>query len=205
MGKKVITPEFICSYPHLFKANKVKEDDEPKYSCACVFLKGTDITPLKEAVLAAAEEEWGNKVPEMIQNGKLVLPFRKDGEEKGYPEGSIFINARSKDRPGIVSVIPDPATGKPMPITDESQVYAGMVARASLVAFTWEYMGRKGVSFALNNIQKLRDGERLDGRVKAEDEFDADENAVADISDLTGENEEKPAKSAAPDLASLLA
>ena len=36
----------------------------------------------------------------------------------------------------------------------------------------------------IRNIQKIEDGDRLDGRKKAEDEFEADETAVADLADL---------------------
>ncbi|KKM96418.1 hypothetical protein LCGC14_1178330, partial [marine sediment metagenome] len=39
------------------------------------------------------------------------------------------------------------------------------------------------------NVQFIRDGDRLDGRTFGVDDFDADENAVADLSDLTGEGD----------------
>ena len=45
--------------------------------------------------------------------------------------------------------------------------------RASLRPFTYDTNGSKGVSFALQNLQKLRDGERIDGRLRPEDEFEA--------------------------------
>jgi hypothetical protein len=43
------------------------------------------------------------------------------------------------------------------------------------------------VSFALNNVQFIADGKRLDSRVSADDEFDAVlSEAPADLSSLIG-------------------
>ena len=46
--------------------------------------------------------------------------------------------------------------------------------RASFTAFAYDNNGNVGVSFGLNNVQKLREGTRLDNRVAATDEFTAD-------------------------------
>ncbi|HKJ88554.1 MAG TPA: ssDNA-binding protein, partial [Gammaproteobacteria bacterium] len=54
--------------------------------------------------------------------------------------------------------------------------------RASVRPFAYDTQGNRGVSFALNNIQLLRDGERLDSRVAPEEDFDAVE--PVDLSDL---------------------
>lgn len=187
-GLRVITPEAILSYPHLWQPKAAAEDQEPRYSCCLVFPAGSDLRALKAAVIEAAKVKWGDKATKMIRDGKLRMPFRDDAEERGYPEGSVFVNARSKTAPGIVSIYPDPETGKPTPITDPEQVYPGCYVRASVTAFAYDRSGNRGVAFALNNLQKIRDGERLDSRKRAEDEFEADANAVADLSDLTGES-----------------
>ena len=50
--------------------------------------------------------------------------------------------------------------------------------------FTYDTNGSKGVSFGLQNLQKLRDGERIDGRMRPEDEFEAIESGAADLDDL---------------------
>lgn len=187
--KKVITPEAMISYPHIFSPQApMSQGDEPKYGAAFVFEEGTDLTELKRAVVAAAKERWGEKAIDMMRKGQLRNPLRTDVEGKGYPEGSVFINAKSKRQPGVVSTIPDPNNdGKPMRVTDPAEIYPGAIVKASLVAFAYDYQGNKGVSFGLNNIQKIRDGDRLDGKVAAVDEFDADQDAVADLSDLTDE------------------
>lgn len=187
MSRRVITPEAILSYPHLFEPNAMDDGAEPKYSACFVFPADADLKELKAAALEAAQEKWGSKAAKMIRDGKLRMPFRTDGEEKGYPEGSTFINCRSNRRPGIVSTVPDPKNGgKPSVITDDEEVYAGCIVRASVTAFAYDVNGNRGVSFALGNVQKIRDGERLDGRVSAEDEFKADDT-IASLDDLTDE------------------
>ncbi len=178
--KYVITPEAMLSYPHLFEPEAMNEGEEPAYSACLVFEKDADLKALRKAIAAAATEKWGNKAESMFRSGALRSPLRKDGEAKGYPEGSIFLNARTKRKPGIVGPYKG-ADGKPMPITDPDEVYAGCYVRASLRAFAYDNKGNKGVSFALNNLQKLRDGKRIDGRRRAEDEFDAVQDAPDDV------------------------
>jgi hypothetical protein len=77
-----------------------------------------------------------------------------------------MITAKSKSRPGIVDA-------DVQPITDQMDFYPGCTCRASVVPFAFDKKGSKGVTFLLNNIQKLKDGTRLDGKMKAEDEFDS--------------------------------
>jgi hypothetical protein len=167
------TPEAILSYPFLF-VPRPNDDGKLKYSTSLVFVEGTDLSELKKAVLAAAEEKFGSKAEELIRLKKIHTPFRTDWEAKGYPAGSTFINVTTEKRPGVVSIYKGP-DGKPAPITDADQIYPGCIAIASVVAKYFEAKGKKGITFYLNNLQKRRDGERLDGRMKAEDEFEAEE------------------------------
>lgn len=167
------TPEAILSYPYLFTP-RANDDGKLKYSCSLVFEAGTDLTALKQAVLDAAEEKFGNKAADLIKTRKIHVPFRDDWAAKGYPEGSTFINVTTEKQPGIVSIYKGP-DGKPSPITDAELVYPGCKVIASVVAKYFEAKGKKGITFYLNNLQKRADGPRLDGRMKAEDEFEAEE------------------------------
>jgi hypothetical protein len=178
---KVITPEVRVSYPALHEPRVGPNGGEPKYGAALVFPHGADLSALKKSAGDALQERWGAKAMEMVQKGQLKWPFR-DGSQK-YGPGTTFINVTSKQPPGIVDRFAGP-DGKPRPITDPSEVYAGCYARASVRPFTYDVNGSKGVSFGLNNLQKLREGERLDGRMNAADEFDATESGPADIDDL---------------------
>ena len=177
----MITPEARLSYPALFEPRETPSG-ESKFSCVLIFDKTADLSELRKEALAVLEARWGNKAAAMVKAGQLRLPFR-DGAEKdaiGYGPGTVFMNISSKARPGVVDRFPD-ATGRPRPITDPAEIYPGCYVRVSVRAFAYDQSGNRGASFALNNLQKLRDGTRLDGRLRAEDEFEALEEAPADF------------------------
>ncbi|GAY71780.1 ssDNA-binding protein, partial [Streptococcus canis] len=49
----------------------------------------------------------------------------------------------------------------------------------ALVSLAWRCLyvtGNKGIACGLNNLQKLRDGEPLGGRTRAEDDFATDDD-----------------------------
>ena len=75
------------------------------------------------------------------------------------------MSVSSKAQPGIVD-------RDKMPVLDASEVYSGCFVRVALGAFAYNNSGNKGISFGLNHVQKLRDGEPLGGITRAEDEFD---------------------------------
>lgn len=195
---KVITPKAMLSYPHLDVAQAAQEGQKAKFSCALVFAPGSDLKALNAAVIAAATTKFGATITlpggvtmpvvEALQKGILKSPFRRDVEVKGYATGSIFTNVRSEQRPGAVYSHPGPDGVHPaeIPIAKiKEDLYAGCFVRASLTAFGYDTSGNKGVGLALNNIQKLADGERIDGRIKAENEFDADlSQAPADLASI---------------------
>lgn len=166
MAKKeisfIITPEFRVSYPNVFRARAVKQGDTPYFSVAMLFPKSTDLSELKKLCKKAVHDRWGADVPQ-----GLVSPF-KDGDQKGDPvyAGMISVNTKSEYRPGVVA--PDGKTY----INDTSVFYPGCWAKAQVNAYTWDNMGRKGVSIGLNNLQKTKDDEALGaGRMKAEEVF----------------------------------
>ena len=174
---KLITPPAILSYPFLFKPQKNDKGDDI-YSCVLVFCKGTDMTALNNAAREAAREEWGDKGEDFFRKQKHPI-FRTD-EEKGYPEGSIFVRVKTKEKPEIVGRYKG-ADGKPIAITDPAEIYAGCMVKASVNAAAYDHPTTgKGVSFWLGNIQKVGEGTRLDGRRKAADEFDGEEAPAAD-------------------------
>ena len=114
---------------------------------------------------------------------KFRSPFRNvdDEEEKqgmeGYEEGMVFMSASSTRRPGVVG--PDAKTR----IEAAEDIYPGCYCRATVVAFAYDVKGNKGVSFGLNNVQKVREGEPLGSFSRAEDDFDEVEDWDKDGSD----------------------
>lgn len=165
--KKVTTPRFRVSFPNVFKPRKKdKPEDADKWGLTMLFTKDTDLSAMKAACKAAAQEEWGDKIPK-----NLVMPFR-DGDEKDYDgyAGMTFVNVSSNQEPGVCDRNPK------VKLTSEQEFYAGCYARATLRAFAYDYKGKKGVSFGLNNIQKLDDGESFSGRKSAANDFEAFES-----------------------------
>lgn len=168
--KKCTTPEFRVSFPHVFEKHSGFETQEPKYSLVMLFTKKTDLKELRRAAFNAAVEKWG---PKEKWPKNLRQPFR-DGDEKqdlqGY-SGTIFISASSKQKPQVVGN--KKVDGQFPRLEKEDEIfYAGCYARATLIAFAYDKMGNKGISFSLQNVQKLRDGEQFSGRKNADDEFD---------------------------------
>jgi len=47
--------------------------------------------------------------------------------------------------------------------------------------------GKSGIAAGLGNIQKVRDGERMSGRAKAEDEFEKVDEAEMEAEEIFGE------------------
>lgn len=198
---KVTTPVGICSYPALFapKAQSNKAGAKAKYSLTIVFTPEQQKTPeyeaLKQAALEAGRKKFGADFEAKVLKGSYKWAIRKDGEEKGYGKGTTFINLRSDGKPGVVSRFAGP-DGKPQVITAEMQVpgnpnevYPGCLVRASVSAYGYDTDGNRGVSFGLNNVQKMGEGARIDGRKAATEEFEADlTQPVADLGDVTAES-----------------
>lgn len=188
-----MTPVGTLSYPHLDVPTQNTDDKtgqpigKPKYSAAIIFPAGTDLSKLQEMADAAGRAKWGDKYAAMKKNFRYSS-IRTDSEDKGYPEGSSFINARTEQKPGLV--YPWAAEGSTKPaVVPEDKVkevfYPGAKVRATVAAFAYDRNGNRGVAFALNNMQKVGEGERLDNRVAAENEFDVDLTATpADLGDL---------------------
>ena len=163
--KKCRTPKFRVSFPKVFTPEAFREGQPAKYSITCIVDKTADLTEMKRAVKNAIIEKYGSieKKPK-----KFKLPFRDGSSEKPDHEeyqGKIFFSATCKNKPGLI----DRQKNK---IVNEEDFYAGCYAHATMIAFVYEDAGNNGVAFALQNIQKLGDGEPLGGKRSADKDFD---------------------------------
>ena len=181
----VITPMFRVSYPYVFKPRKNELSGKDEFSLVALFKKGEDLSKLHVEILRAAREKWGENVQitktehgtyQLTNPGKpsfaIRLPLRDQGEREGekglpmgYEKGAMFLNLKSTSRPGLVNAQNED-------IIDESDFYAGCYARAAINAYAYDQKGNRGVAFGLQNVQKMKDGEVLSGRVKAQDCFE---------------------------------
>ena len=169
----MITGKVIISYPAIWEP-KENLSGQLKYSCSLLIDKKD--TKTVEAIRAAIEKAiekgkatiWGGKVPkfryEPLRDGDAELASG-DKEDKAY-EGRYFLNCTSNDAPGVVG-----ADAKPL--MNQNDLYAGCIVRGDISAFPYKNSGNSGVGWGLQNVMLISDGERLDGRKKAEDAFAA--------------------------------
>jgi hypothetical protein len=148
----------------------------PKYSVSLIIPKSDTKTIEKiQAAIQAAYEEGQSKLK---GNGKSVpaltvlkTPLRDGDAERPDDEAyadSYFVNANSGTAPGIVDA-------DRQPILDRSEVYSGVYGRASINFYAFNSNGNKGIACGLNNLQKIKDGEPLGGKSRAEDDFATDD------------------------------
>ena len=162
------------SYANVWDAKSIN-GGAPKYSVSLIIPKSDTVTVNKiKAAIAAAYEEGQSKLK---GNGKTVpalsvlkTPLR-DGDlerpdDPAYAD-AYFINANSATAPGIVDA-------DRQPILERSEVYSGVYGRASINLYAFNSNGNKGIACGLNNLQKIRDGEPLGGKSRAEDDFATD-------------------------------
>lgn len=172
---KVITgPNTRWSYANVWEAKSIN-GGTPKYSVSLIIPKSDTVTveKIKKAIQVAYEEGQGK----LKGNGKTVpalsvlkTPLRDGDLERPDDEAyanSYFINANSATAPGIVDA--DRNT-----IIDRSEVYSGVYGRASINLYAFNANGNKGIACGLNNLQKIKDGEPLGGKSRAEDDFATD-------------------------------
>ena len=174
---KVITSrDCRLSYFHGWEPTSAIEGAVPRYSTAILIRKDDPCVPRIRAAIEAAYHEGENR---LRGNGKTVptissirSPLRDgDTERPDDPNyaGCYFINANSRNAPGIVDA-------DCHPILNRDEVYSGCYCRVSISFYAYNTNGNKGIACGLNNIQKIRDGEPLGGRVSAEMDFSSDDD-----------------------------
>jgi hypothetical protein len=175
-SKKTITPVALGSYVHVFEARPPPDGStgDPKYSISLLFPKKFDdkleaqrYKAMEDLVAAAAVDKFGPKALEMLKQGKLKSPLRDGDVDRPDDEvyaGKMFLNASSTRQPGLVDA-------KLQPILDEAEAYSGCSFRASVTFFPYDKAGNKGVGCGLNNLQVVKKGPRIDGRLAADKEF----------------------------------
>ena len=177
---RIITGVCRLSYANIWQAKSIN-GGTPKFSTSVLIPKSDAVTiaRVKKAIQAAYDEGEGK----LKGNGKSVPPLAtlktpmRDGDierpdDPAY-EGHWFVNANSGTAPGVVDI-------NRQPIIDTSEIYSGVYARVSLSFYAFNSNGNKGIACGLQNIQKVRDGESLGGRTKAEDDFNDGYQSDAD-------------------------
>lgn len=166
---KVITGKVRLSYANIFKPQAGMGGGEEKYSVSLVIPKSDSATTekIEKAIEKAKKEGIGRYGSKFGKAANFRNPIRDGDLEKpddsAYKD-SYFLNVKSKTKPGVV----DKDLNE---IISPSEVVSGDYGRASVVAFPYSVNGSTGISFALQNIQKLADGPALGGKSNAADDF----------------------------------
>lgn len=161
------------SYAHVWEPRIEEDGSKGKYSAALIIPKSDTATLAKidKAVKAAIQEgksKLANSQGVVPKNIKLPLRDGDDHGDEAY-EDAMFLNASSKRKPGIVN-------RQVEKIYDEEEVYSGCYCNVTVNFYAFHTGGNRGIAAGLNNIQKLRDGERLSGGSTAESDFDVIED-----------------------------
>lgn len=179
VATKVKTGLTRWSYCNVWEPKAVN-DGKPKYSVSVIIPKSDTktIEAIEKAIQAAYDEGQaklkgnGKSVPSLsviktpLRDGDLERP-----DDEAYKD-SYFVNANSTTAPGIVDA-------DLQPILDHSEVYSGVYGRVSMNFYAYNTGSAKGIACGLNNLQKLKDGEPLGGKSRAEDDFAEDDNFLA--------------------------
>mgnify|MGYP002766656292 CR=1 FL=1 len=144
--------------PPSAKENAVQQDTSSSYA-----QQGTDAHTLCEYKVKKA---LGHRVRDPTEDLTYFDEERPD--DPAYAD-SYFINANSATKPGVVDA-------DCQPILDTSELYSGIYGRASINFYAFNTNGNRGIACGLNNLQKLRDGEPLGGKSRAEDDFADDDD-----------------------------
>lgn len=164
------------SYANVWDPKSIN-GDAPKYSVSLIIPKSDTVTvnKIKVAIQASYEEgesklEGTAKVCPALD--VIKTPLRDGDKERPGDEAykdSYFINANSATALGIVDA-------DRQQIIDRSEVYSGVYGRASINLYAFNSNGNRGIACGLNNLQKIRDGEPLGGKSRAEDDFATEED-----------------------------
>jgi hypothetical protein len=187
----------VLSYPQLFTAKtppNARPGQKPRFSCMILIPKEMDILDIQQACLKLLEDKWADKVEAMMKMpapNNLKWPFRTDNvKQDGSPrydqeKYKCFFTCWSESPPGLVERYAG-QDGKPKKILAPSAdlLYPGCFVNVSVNPFVFDQTGNRGIALGLQNVQMWDKGERLDNRVAAEDQFQAEERPPVDLSQM---------------------
>jgi hypothetical protein len=172
----VITGKVRMMYANVFVPTSMEEGGKKKYN-VCLAIPKSDkktIAAIQAAINQAYEngkEKLGNKklaqIKTPLKDGDIDRP-----EDENFAN-CMYMNANSVRKPGIVDE-------NVQAIMDSDEFYSGCYGRASINLYAFAVPTNKGIACGLNNLQKLEDGDNLEGGSSAEQDF----GAASDDDDL---------------------
>lgn len=186
VSNKIILKNVRISYANLFEPKSVGEGDKAKlkYSTALIIPHDhPQVEKLKDMADAIGKSKFGSgwgaikrKKPTLRDYWAEYKKARQEAEEEGEDpneisrpdesvKGAYVLNVSSTRKPQIVD-------RSLQPILDDAEIYSGCYCNVSIGGFAFDVESNKGVGFGLNNVQLVKQGERLGGAPNADEEFD---------------------------------
>lgn len=160
---KISTGKCRINFPCLFTPREDLSGRE-MFDCVLFFDRNSQTAKRLRDAYDALKDDPENK--KIFASGNVEYPV-KDGDEVAdrYPEyaGKLYIKVKNSKKPVVLDA-------DNVEIIDPSEIYSGCYVQAVLSAFCYNKAGHRGVSFWLQGIKKIADGEPIGGsRVTAAD------------------------------------
>lgn len=178
MATKITTGVVRASFVNIFSpqppsAQTLRQNPNAKGKYGITLLIPKSDTATMEALRAAENEakeigkntKFDGRIPTNLTS--IIHDGDTEQDLEKYPEfeGHWYMAVRSDRKPVIVDQ-------NVQEIFDAAEVYSGCWVKASVNAYPFNFEGKKGISFGLNAIQKVRDDEAFSGtKIVAEEEF----------------------------------
>lgn len=168
----LVTGKVRFSYVNVFEPREI--GGEKKYSVTLLIPKSDTQTyqnimaEINKILQESISSVFGGVMPSNpaipVYDGDGLRP---NGEAFGVEcKGHWVLSAKSNNAPEVVDAGINP-------IISKNEFYSGCYGRASIRFYAYNKNGNKGVGCGLGNVQKLEDGQPLDGRTTASEDFGA--------------------------------
>lgn len=151
----VITPVGRVYFPSVAEVN----EKSGKYELKLIFDKDDDFKKMKKLHSGLFKQVFGD--PKELSKAEKALyknPFRDGDADKPGSDlfaGKVFVRFSSKFAPGIVNT-----SGK---LLEAEELYSGCYARVKANCFSFDTNGNKGISFGLQSLLFVKDGDMIGG------------------------------------------
>lgn len=169
----LVTGKVRFSYANVFEPRITPNGDE-KYSVTLLLPKSDteSYQNIMTAINNCIQENLADTFKGVMPANLRLPVYDGDGlKESGAPfepecKGCWVIPAKSNTTPEVVDANVNP-------IISKNEFYSGCYGRASIRFYAYSQNGNKGIGCGLGNVQKLEDGQPLDGRTTAAEDFGA--------------------------------
>lgn len=168
----LVTGKVRFSYANVFEPRAAQNGGEPKYSVTLLIPKTDNVT--YQRIIAEINKTLQENVADTFKGVMPANPripiydgdgLRESGETfRAECKGHWVMTAKSNVAPEVVDE-------NCQPILSKNEFYSGCYGRASIRFYAYNQNGNKGIGCGLGNVQKLEDGQPLDGRTTAAEDF----------------------------------